>query len=454
MIPATHLWDLEGRFTRAQELRPVARGKVVGGSGAVNGQVFLRGLPEDFDAWRRAGNPGWDFASLLPVFRAIEADLDFDDHWHGRDGPTPVRRYARARWLPAQAAFHEAARGLGFRECADANGPDPAGIAPIPFNNVGGLRLSTAVTYLAAARERPNLEIRALTHARRLLLRGRRATALEVAGPGRDDVVAADRYVLCAGAFGTPHLLLLSGVGPAAELRRAGVAPFLDVPAVGRHLFDHQVVDLWWPMAPGSPEPAPRAPLLQAVLTYTAAGSGLRSDMKVTVRNRLMGRDTGATRGPVLAIVPGVYHPASRGAVTLRSPDPSVPPAIEFRFLAEEADRRRLRDGVRLAEELARQPPLAGLLARRGRPAAGDAALERWMLATVRSSQHPAGTCRMGPASDPDAVVDPAGAVRGLDNVSVADASVFPSPVRAHTNATTMVVAERISAALSRSRAG
>jgi choline dehydrogenase len=420
---------------------------VVGGSGAVNGQVFLRGLPEDFDAWERAGCAGWGFASLLPVFRAVETDLDVRDRWHGRSGPIPVRRHPAERWLPAQLAFHRASLDAGFPACADANGPDATGIAAIPFNNVDGIRQSTALTHLRPARGRPNLVIAAGATACRLRIRGRRVTGLELAG---GEVVEAAEYVLCAGVIGSPHLLMLSGIGPAGMLHQAGVAPLLDLPGVGRNLADHQVADLRWGVRQGRPLDPPGAPLLQLVLGYTAAGSADRDDMRVTVRNRLMGAGRGGDPGGALAVVPGVYLPASRGELRLRSADPARQPEIDFNFLAEAADRRRLREGVRLSEELLAHRAFAPLAGARIEPEAADTAsdarLDRWLARTVRNSQHPTGTCRMGPDADLGVVVDPAGRVRGLDNLRVADASVFPTPVRAHINATAIVVAERLAA--------
>lgn len=446
VIPGGHLWDLVARFSEQQAPAPLARGKVVGGSSAVNGQVFLRGLPEDFQAWEEAGAEGWGFDQLLPIFRRIESDADFDDHWHGGDGPIRVRRYPRADWLPPQQAFHNACLAAGFPAFADANRPDAAGVGPIPFNNVDGIRQSVALSHLAAARGRPNLTIRAGSLVHRLRIRGRRVTGVEVGSEGRLEVLEAAEYVLSAGVIGSPHLLMLSGVGPAEQLRRAGVSVQLARPGVGQNLIDHQVADLTWQARAGAWVPPPRGPLLQVVLSYTADSSQLRNDMKVTVRSRLMGAQPAGAG--VLAIVPGLYLPRSRGELRIVSSDAAVQPEIDFRFLAEEADRRRLREGVRLGRHLAEHPDLrpwtATALLPEARVQASDRVLDAWLARIVRSSQHACGTCRMGRESDPAAVVDPGGRVFGLDNLRVVDASVFPEPVRAHINATTVAVAERI----------
>jgi choline dehydrogenase len=448
VIPRSHLWKLAARFSAAQEPRPLARGKVTGGSSAVNGQVFLRGTPADFEEWVRMGNDRWSYEGLLPIFRAIENDLDFENEWHGNAGPIQVQRYPRDSWLRPQEAFYEACLHAGFREFADANAPGYAGVAPIPFNNVGGLRQSTALTHLAAARARPNLTLRAQTVARRLLVAGAGVTGVELEHQGRLEAVEAGEVIVSAGVVGSPHLLMLSGVGPADQLRRAGVPIVLDLPGVGKGLADHQVVDMLWTAREAAWAPPPNPPLLQVLLTYTAHGSNEPNDMKITIRNKLMAQGRGFGAGDVLSIVPGLYHPAGTGEVRLESADPAVQPSIEFRFLEEEADRRRLREAVRLSWDLLRGPELGALASEPVAPnaddVASDAALDRWLLGAVRNSQHPCGTCRMGMAADPMSVVDQVGRVLGLDGVRVTDASIFPNIVRAHINATVIAVADRI----------
>jgi predicted dehydrogenase (TIGR03970 family) len=448
VIPRGHLWNLAARFSDVQQPRQLARGKVTGGSSAVNGQVFLRGMPPDFDEWVRAGNDLWSYDQLLPIFRAIETDLDFDNEWHGQAGPIPVRRHPRDMWLPPQAAFFEASLRLGYIECADANLPEYSGVAPIPFNNVGGVRQSTALTHLAPARSRPNLTVRADTFARRLSIQAGKVTGVELQTKGTLEVVEANECILCAGVVGSPHLLLLSGVGPAAQLARAGVPIVLDRAGVGIGLADHQVVDIMWSMRKGGWTPPSDPPLLQVLLTYTASASDVPNDMKITVRNKLMAGPANPGAEEVLSIVPGLYHPAGKGELLLVSADPGVQPAIDFHFLEEEADRRRLREAVRLSWALLKTPELSALAEHPITPSldtmASDEALDEWMLGSVRNSQHPCGTCRMGPASNPTSVVDQFGRVHGIDGVRVADASVFPNIVRSHINATVIVVGERI----------
>ena len=267
-------WGYRARATRYQPRMFVPRGRVVGGSSAVNAQILLRGVPEDYDSWSADGCPGWSFADLLPSLRRVEADPDFADSYHGSAGPIPVRRFAPAELGPEQQAFLDAALAAGYAECPDHNAPRSTGVGPVPFNNPGGVRWSAALGYLEPARERPNLTIRASCPVRRLLLDRGRATGVAVG----EERIAAAETVLCAGAIGTPHLLLRSGIGPADDVRAAGVPPVHDLPGVGANLRDH-------PQAPvvvrtgDRYRPTGTEPRLQIGLRYTAAGSALRNDM-------------------------------------------------------------------------------------------------------------------------------------------------------------------------------
>jgi predicted dehydrogenase (TIGR03970 family) len=448
VIPRGHLWQLAARFSRMQEPRLLARGKVTGGSSAVNGQVFLRGMPADFEDWVRAGNDRWSYEEVLPLYRAIETDMDFENEWHGSAGPIPIRRYPRNTWLLPQEAFYEACVRVGHEECPDANLPHYTGVAAIPFNNVGGVRHSTALTHLAPARSRPNLTVRANTTVRRLRIDRGKVTGVELESGGRIEVVEAVECILTAGVIGSPHLLMLSGVGRAADLVRAGVPLMHDLSGVGAGLADHQVVDMLWTMRSAAWTPPANPPLLQVLLSYTSAGSTTPNDMKITIRNKSMNRGAGSGSDGTLSIVPGVYHSEGRGDLHLVSADPDVQPSIEFRFLEEEFDRRRLREGIRLSADLMRTPELSAIAELPISPAlntmASDSELDEWMLGSVRNSQHPCGTCRMGPSSDPTSVVDQFGRVHGVEGVRVADASIFPEIVRSHINATVIAVGERI----------
>ena len=437
-----HLWGYLAQATDRQGPTPLPRGKVVGGTSAVNGQVFLRALPADFARWTAAGNDGWSFDDVLPAFRAVETDLDFRNDWHGSTGPVQVRRYPSEEWLPAQRAFVDACVALGHGRCDDANAPSATGVGTIPFNNAGGIRASTAVAYLAPARDRANLAIHAETFVRRIVVAGGRAVALEVESPGGAARIEADEYVLSAGAVGSPQLLLLSGIGPAAALERAGVPVVLDLPGVGEALADHQIADLVWQAT--SPEAGSvDAPRLQVALRYSSGRAGVADDMQLTIRSSAPGHGE-----DTVSIVPSLQLPAGTGRLSITSADPHKLPRIELRFLDEEADLARLRDGVRLSVELAENPRFRGVLGRRLEPSdhdlRSDGALDDWLRRRVRTSHHVCGTCRMGPTRDPASVVGSDGRVHGLGNLRVADASIFPSVIGANPNATTMMVGERM----------
>lgn len=442
-----HLWNFVGRATSVQAPTAFPRGRVTGGTSAVNGQLFLRGLRADFDGWAAAGNDLWSFDQLLPRMRRLERDLDFHDEWHGSDGPIAVRRYRPDEWLAPQAAFFRACLDAGHADCPDANRPDATGIGPVPFNNVGGLRASTAVTYLARARGRPNLTIRADTTVCRLRIARGRAAGVELAGPGGVEVVEAGECIVCGGSIGSPHVLLLSGIGPEEALRAAGVPVQVALPGVGRNLHDHQVADLLWHGGPACPVPPPASPRVQVALRYTAAGSATPDDMQITPRDHPAHLVPSATERGVVALVPCLEHAESRGELRLLSADPRVQPEIELRFLEVPADLERMRDGVRRCLELAEHPELRALLGQRVTPAAADVlddrAIDAWLMRAVRTSHHSGGTCKMGTDTDPMAVVDQRCRVRGVEGLRVVDASIFPDVVRANTNASIMAVAER-----------
>lgn len=451
MTPSDHDWGYVGTATPQAGPLGVYRGKVTGGSSAVNGQIFLRGIPEDFDGWAAAGNDLWSFERVLPYYRRLERDLDFGDHpVHGADGPIPVRRFRQDELLPPQVAFVEACRAAGFAECADLNLPDAAGVGPIPLNNYQGVRWSTSLGYLDPARHRLNLTIRPRCHVQRVVLRGGRAVGLSVWSGAELFEVEGDEIVLAAGSVGSPHLLMLSGIGPADDLRAAGVAVQHELPGVGRNLRDHPLVGTLWRPVFGYPM-HPELPRYQVCLRYTAPGSSLRNDMQILMTSYATGRvDRGGDgRRPLGIVIQPVLNLAlGQGTIRLRSDDPSVQPAIDMNLLSEAEDRRRLRESVRLCAELGRDRAFAdvvtGLIAPADDLLASDAALDGWMMRQTIHTNHLSGTCKMGPASDPTAVVDQEGRVHGLEGLRVVDCSIMPDCIRANTNATAMMIGERL----------
>lgn len=453
ITPSDHDWGYVGTATPVAGPLAIFRGKVVGGSSATNGQIFLRGIPADFDAWAAAGNDRWSFEQVLPYFCRLERDLDFGDRpYHGSDGPIPVRRFRQDEWLSPQVAFVQACRDLGFAECPDFNAPGAEGVGPIPLNNYEGIRWGTNLGYVDPARHRLNLTIRSRCVVQRILFDGSRAVGVVVASGGELQTVRGDTIVLCAGAIGSPHLLMLSGVGPADQLTAAGVSPIHDLPGVGQNLRDHPHVGAAWRPKLGYPM-HPDLPRYQVALRCTAPGSTLENDLQILMVSYATARvDRGGDGRIPLGIVlqPVLNLAVGQGEIRLRSADASVQPAIDLNMLETESDRRRLREGLRLAVQLGQHPAFAGLLGERLGPddrlLESDAALDAWMRREVVHTNHLAGTCKMGPSTDPLAVVDQRGRVHGLDGLHVADCSIMPDCVRANTNATAMMIGEYLAA--------
>jgi len=442
---AVHNWSFKGTATSGPTRQiPVPRGKVMSGSSAINVQAFIRGVPEDYDAWAALGNDQWSFLNVLPFFRDSETDLDVRDDFHGTEGPIPVRRHKRESWNPDQEAFFRACVAAGFPEAWDQNNPDATGVGPLPMNNPDGIRMSTALTYINPIRHRLNLSVRPNVLVRRIVFDGKKATGVEVDSGGETFVVEGEEIILSAGAIGSPHLLMLSGVGPASQLNDQGVPVILDLPGVGQNLRDHPLVFTSFRPPDGYPID-PNAPWAQICLRYTAEGSFTRDDIMILPSSC---SPTLSEDGPVVRIGCGLELPVGSGELTLASKDPDVQLQINYHYLETPWDLKRMRDGVRLAVRLAEHQAYEDIVVERISPTdpdlASDDALDAWLLANVSSFQHISGTCKMGPTSDPMAVVDQFCNVRGLGRLRVADASIFPDIVRANTNATAVMVGERV----------
>ena len=448
-IDAPHNWSFVGAATPQQATpMPVPRGKVVGGTSAINGQVFLRGVPEDYDNWASWGNDEWAYTKILPYFRKMETDVDIRDDFHGSEGPIPVRRHKREAWLPFQEAFYHAALAAGHPEDPDMNHPESGGVGPIPMNNPDGIRMSTALTYINPNRHRLNLTIRPNVLVRRILFDGKRATDVEVESGGETFVAQGDQIILSAGAIASPHLLMLSGVGPAGQLRRLRIPVVQDSPGVGKNLRDHPLVAVILRVKDGFPQD-PNAPRTQVGLRYTASGSRDRNDMQIMPSSfsaPIGAVDPYSGEGVRLTCI--LELAAGAGELTLASDDPQVQPNIDYRYLVDPRDRERLREAVRTCIRLLEHEDFKDIVAGRIMPTdrdlASDEALDGWLRRNVTNTTHSSGTCKMGPASDPMAVVDQYCRVRGVEGLRVADASVMPDVIRANTNCTTILVAERV----------
>ncbi len=434
----------------------IARGRVMGGSGSVNGQVFLRGLPEDYDAWAAQGNDLWAFQHVLPYFRKLESDADVRDDFHGRDGPVPVVRAPRDAWHPYQEAFVQACAGLGFPEDADMNHPASGGVGAAPMNNPAGIRMNCALAYLATARHRLNLTIRGSVTARRVLFDSSstgtpQAIGVEAESGGEPFRVFGDDIVLCCSGIASPQLLMLSGVGPAHHLEELGIPVVMDSPGVGQNLRDHPLVYVDTVLRPNYVSPSAAVSRIQTMLRYTTSGSAARNDMQVYVNNVAsgsspLGSGPGVSDG-IIRMTCILQQAESAGELRLASADPLDKPLIDYRYLRSENDRRRLREAVRLCRQILAQPAFASIVGDAVSPSAteidSDDALDDWLLRNVFTTYHTSGSCKMGPASDPMAVVDQHCRVHRVDHLRVVDLSVCPNVVRANTNATAVMIGER-----------
>ena len=446
-----HTWGYEAQVTPQQQHLVIPRGKATDGSSAVNGQVLYRGIPEDYDRWAEWGNDEWGYTRVLPYFRKMETDLDYPGgDFHGDDGPIPVRRYPRDEWLPHASAFQEACFAEGFPDDPDQNHPESTGVSPRARNTLEGVRISTAIAYLDPARHRLNLTIKADVHARRVLLEGNRAVGVEAESGGDVFTVEGEQVILSSGAIGSPHLLLLSGVGPSEHLRSVGIPVVHELPGVGQNLRDHPSATVLF-RARGD-KPDVQAPVIQVGLRYTVEGSYLRNDMQVsptmlTSEHRPVQVEINDD-GNYLGVSCSLQLALGSGELRLQSTDPSVQPFLNYNYLTDPFDRERLRKAVRLAIRLADHPAFSDLIVERVSPTdeeiATDEALDDWLMNYTGTSHHVSATCKMGPASDGMAVVDQYGKVHGLEGLRVADASIMPDCIRANTNATTIMIAERV----------
>jgi choline dehydrogenase len=451
IMTSDHNWQFVGRPSPIAQDMQVPRGKVTGGSSAINGQVFLRGVPEDYNLWAQQGNDEWDFESCLEAFKRLETDLDFghEDH-HGANGPIIARRFKPEEWNADQRAFYNACLAAGFSDVPDHNHPDATGIGPMPANNPDGIRWSTAIGYLNPARHRLNLTIRANCMVQRLIFDGTICTGVEVESGGERFVVEGHEIILSAGAIGSPHLLMLSGVGPRDQLEQLGIPLVHELPGVGQNLRDHPMARVTWSTRPEHPL-HPFAPRNQMVLRWTAEGSHLWNDLMMFMISFATERvDRGGNRLTPLGIrmLPVLDLAEGAGELRLQSTDPNVQPILDYRYLESDFDRRRMREMVRLALKLVEHPDFAPIVKELIEPTpadlVSDEALDNYLLRETATGQHSSGTCKMGPASDPMAVVDQYGKVHGLQRLRVVDASIMPDCIRANTNVTTMMIGERV----------
>ena len=443
-----HTWPTYGTANDWQK-EPifVPRGRVVGGSSAVNGPIFRRGVPEDYDGWASLGNVGWSYEDVLPAFQGLECDLDFgDDAYHGSDGPMPVWRPNPEHLEPYQQAFVQACRDAGLPWDDDMNAPGTTGVGVLPVNSTDGVRNSTARRYLANARGRSNLTVWGDTYVERLRFDGRRVAGVEIVREGERETVEAREVVVSAGAFGSPQVLMLSGIGPAEHLQALGLPVMHHLPGVGRNLSDHPLVRVLL----RSTVPLGRSPIApRLALRYTTPGSKLRNDMRAQLHPLSLALQEDGDPVELIQLNCLLEGVVGHGTLRLASADPQAQPWVDYELLALESDRRRMVAGLRFVLGLVRHEALAEYVAELVNPPVdvidSDDSLEPWLLESVGTGYHVVGTCKMGPSTDPQAVVDELARVYGVDGLRVVDASVMPTNIRANPNATTIMIAERVS---------
>ena len=444
------------------------RGRGLGGSSAINGMIYMRGHPLDYDEWRQLGLPGWSWSDVLPYFKRLEGHHRGGEH-HGTEGPLHVS--AGEGGSPFDAALIEAGRQAGHPVTEDFNGESIEGFGRYDLTVSKGRRWSAAAAYLSDAKNRPNLTIATEARTTRIRIEDGRAVGVDYALGKRRRAETADarrEVLLCAGAVQSPQILMHSGIGPAERLRDAGVAVVHDLPGVGENLQDHLDVTLNWRS--------------RGLRTGYAMTKGLR---QLAVGLRYMLRGTGPGRqqflesGAFIASRPGLsrpdiqihavlaimrehgkiaaredgfslhlcqLRPESRGRIGIASPDPFADPVIHANYLATPEDRRVMREAVRLAREVVEQPaltPYRGDELHPGADVRGNDAVDAWIRGAAETIYHPVGTCGMGTPDDPLAVVDPELRVRGLRSLRVVDASVMPHLVSSNTNAPTIMIAEK-----------
>ncbi|WP_371634074.1 GMC family oxidoreductase N-terminal domain-containing protein [Streptomyces sp. NBC_01259] len=453
MSMSKHDWHYRAEIMDGRRIL-FPRGKITGGSSAVGATIALRGVPENYDKWAAAGNPAWAYEQVLPYFRRLEDDLNFEGRYHGKGGPVPIRRFQPDEMTTMQRAFTEASLAAGFPEVSDHNHPEATGIGPIPSNRRDPrFRVSTAMAYLTGeVRARENLAIRSGTLVHEVLFEGDRAVAVLVsAGAGQPEELRAHKIVLSAGAVNTPTLLMRSGIGPADDLTRLGIDVRLDRPGVGAHLMDHPRTGVF--MRPKEGALDENVPFLQSMVRTTAKGSTDFNDMQYYMVNHFdlelfpeLQMLAGASM--IFGVMVVDQQPESAGRLRLASADPAAGPDIQLDFLSTERDLEKMVQGVRTCWELANHPGIAsrgdGFIVLNDKLIEKDAMVEQYVKVSLDSGYHPVGTARMGTADDAGAVVDEQLRVHGVENLYVADASVMPSIVNCNTNLTSIMIGERL----------
>jgi 5-(hydroxymethyl)furfural/furfural oxidase len=474
-----------------------SQGRIMGGGSSVMGMVAYRGTPDDYAEWEAHGADGWGWNDVLPFYRKLEHDLDFDGELHGKGGPVPIRRTKPQDWAPLSKAVHAFAQERQIPFIADMNGDFRDGYGAVPMSNWPNKRASSAICYLdASVRARSNLTIVNGASATGFTFEGRRVAGVAARIGGEERQFRAREVILSAGGIHSPAFLLRSGIGPPAQLRELGIEVRADLPGVGENLSNHAIVFVGLLQHADARQARSLRPHPMTAFRYSSGLPGTPpTDMYINVQCKTSWSPLGLQ---VANLAPTLLKPMARGRVTLPARDAEYP-CVEFNFTGEELDLRRFMEGFRRAVEILAHekvramsgitfpvkftdrlrrlnritpanklksaiiarlidmvPPLAGpifssLADRRvdlTTLVEDDDALAEHIRDNVAGTFHPVGTCRMGRADDPDAVVDAAGRVRGIGGLRVVDASIMPTVPRGNTNIPTIMVAEKISTAI------
>jgi 5-(hydroxymethyl)furfural/furfural oxidase len=476
-------------------LRKYTQARVLGGGSAINGQLANRGAPSDYDEWEARGAAGWNWTNVLPYFRKVERDLDFDGPLHGKEGRMPVSRIPREHWTGLSRAFAEACSLAGYNFLPDQNGEFVDGYFPATFNNQAERRVSAAMGYLDAdIRKRSNLKILTNSHVSKLLFEGKRCVGVVARVDGQSVEFRAKEVIVSCGAIHSPAHLLRAGIGPVEQLNKLGIPVLMGLEGVGRGLMDHPAIGLSSYIRPGARMNGQTRRHFQMALRYSSGLPGVPSgDMFCAALSRSAWHEVGAQIASLLIFINKTY--SETGYVKLSSSDPLAEPEVAFNLLSDQRDLDRLKDGFRRAAVLQMSEPLRAVtdkpfpsaFSERVRQISqanaknkvlttvaaammdGPASLRRYMIDNfvvegftleevlnddsaletfVRKEAigvwHASCSCRMGRTDDPMAVVDTQGRVFGVDGLRVVDASIFPVVPCANTNFPTLMAAEKI----------
>ncbi|MFF2299323.1 GMC family oxidoreductase [Arthrobacter sp. NPDC058127] len=474
-------WSFMGHLTPDRPYS-IARGRILGGSTAISGTYFIRARKHDFEKWSSGGNDEWAWHKVLPFYRKLEKDLQFGHgEEHGSHGPMTISRPPQGH--PVTIAFARAVKDFGYPMEPDKNSQDGRpGYGPMPTNSVDGQRINTGCAYINPVRDRDNLTVEGNALVHRVLFEGTRATGVEVLRNGALTTIKAHEIVLAAGAVKTPHILLLSGLGPKAELESFGIPVIKHLPGVGKEFSDHPNIAISW---------RSKIPLVDYgttqsmadVLNFTASGSHCIGDLEILpllkpMGYMLTGNPRSAVGGPDelipyrtgfvkamqgvsprrftqqvlhqddLAFLVSLQAETSRGKITLESGDPDIQPRIDFNYLSTKSDIERMREAVRIAARLLQSSAFSQIFGSFTELTEStlqhDDRLDAWIRAHLGTAIHLCGTAKFGPPDDPDTVVDQYGRVHGVEGLRIGDTSILPTAPTRGPAATAILIGERV----------